>query len=276
MNLSTFDFNETPVRVIVDDGGAPWFVAADVCRVLDLSNTSMALQGLDEADLSNTEVRSESENGVVQARKMNTISEAGLYQLVFASRKPEARDFKRWVTREVLPAIRKTGRYEWGGEVAGEDAEVRDIRQIVAMTIKGLWAGTVPVGKATAIFTGAKLHWQMQCHSDEGAEPDAIEIALPASDEQDFLRLLAWMVAQGERTEFTPGELRRAALEQGLFPQWLKFSEADTPRVMARFGKLCEAALDRRHEGRVLASRGINRHRRYYVATLAVRPEEAK
>lgn len=110
MNIATFDFNETPVRV-VQRGGEPWFVAADVCRVLDIQNPSDALKALDEADLDSSEVRSESTNGVEQRRAVNIVNESGLYQLVFSSRKPEAKAFKRWVTKEVLPAIRKTGRY---------------------------------------------------------------------------------------------------------------------------------------------------------------------
>jgi prophage antirepressor-like protein len=105
-SLTTFDFNETPVRVVERDG-EPWFVAADVCRVLEHTNPTMAVQSLDEDDLSNIEVI----DSLGRKQTANTVNESGLYQLVFSSRKPEARTFKRWVTKEVLPAIRKTGRY---------------------------------------------------------------------------------------------------------------------------------------------------------------------
>lgn len=105
MNLSTFDFNQTPVRV-VDVDGEPWFVAADVCRVLDIANSSDAVAVLDadEKGVANTDT-------LGGRQEMRTVSESGLYALVFRSRKEEAKAFRRWVTKEVLPAIRKTGRY---------------------------------------------------------------------------------------------------------------------------------------------------------------------
>lgn len=111
MNIQIFDFSEQPVRVLTRDG-EPWFVAADVCRVLEHTNPTMALDGLDEDErmtLSNAEGHSGQRGG---AQSFNIISESGLYALVFKSRKPEAKKFRKWVTSEVLPAIRQTGRYE--------------------------------------------------------------------------------------------------------------------------------------------------------------------
>ena len=118
MNLTTFDFNETPVRAFLDEAGEPWFVAADVCRVLDIQNVTQATQQLDEDDLCNTEVI----DTLGRKQTANTVSEAGLYQLVFASRKPEAKAFKRWVTKEVLPSIRRTGGYGLAGPVVSVEA----------------------------------------------------------------------------------------------------------------------------------------------------------
>ena len=109
--LSVFDFNESPLRVATASGGLIWFVAADVCRVLELSNPSEALKGLEEDErmtLSNTEGHSGLRGG---AQSFNVISESGLYALIFKSRKPEAKAFRKWVTGEVLPAIRKSGVY---------------------------------------------------------------------------------------------------------------------------------------------------------------------
>lgn len=103
--VKTFSFGEQPVR-IVDREGDPWFVAADVCRVLELSNPRQAIDALEE-----------DEKGVSTSdtlggpQEMNIISESGLYTLIFKSRKPKAKEFRRWVTGEVLPAIRKTGAY---------------------------------------------------------------------------------------------------------------------------------------------------------------------
>jgi len=103
--LAVFESDRWAVRTIQIDG-APWFVAADVCRALDIGNSRDAVASLDN-----------DEKGVANAdtpggaQQMSVISEPGLYSLVLRSRKPEAREFKRWITHEVLPAIRRTGQY---------------------------------------------------------------------------------------------------------------------------------------------------------------------
>lgn len=106
-NLQQFAFNSQSVRVVsVNDD--PWFVATDVCEILEIGNVSQALSRLDD-DEKNTIILNDGKRG-----NPNTaiISESGLYSLTLGSRKPQAKDFKRWVTREVLPTIRKTGKYE--------------------------------------------------------------------------------------------------------------------------------------------------------------------
>jgi prophage antirepressor-like protein len=104
--ITPFNFNGSDVRVIMRNGN-PWFVATDVCAALDYSNTSKAVADhLDEDERSNEQLdRSR------MGSKAVIISESGLYALVLRSRKPEARKFAKWVTAEVLPAIRKTGSY---------------------------------------------------------------------------------------------------------------------------------------------------------------------
>ena len=98
-------YKDTPVRIIEKDG-EPWFVAKDVCNVLELANprSSMALLDEDERGVHSMDTPS-------AKQEMAIISEAGLYSLILRSRKPEAKAFKRWVTHEVLPSIRKTGAY---------------------------------------------------------------------------------------------------------------------------------------------------------------------
>lgn len=106
--IQTFNFNDARLRTLTDESGDPWFVAKDVCNILEISNPSDALQSLDDdekTNLGNSYVWSE------PGRKPLIISEPGLYRLVMRSRKPEAKEFQRWVTHEVLPAIRKTGGY---------------------------------------------------------------------------------------------------------------------------------------------------------------------
>ncbi len=104
--ITTFNFVAHSVRVIMI-GDAPWFVAVDVCDALTIGNNRMALERLDDDEKG---VSSIDTLGGLQ--DLSIINESGLYSLILTSRKPEAKKFKKWVTSEVLPAIRKTGRYE--------------------------------------------------------------------------------------------------------------------------------------------------------------------
>jgi prophage antirepressor-like protein len=105
---TNFVFEGMAVRVIVKDG-EPWFVLADACRILEYSDSAQAARILDgdEVDtLHNMQGMTESRNGIVKI-----VSESGLFSLILRSRKREAKEFKKWVTRDVLPQIRKTGTY---------------------------------------------------------------------------------------------------------------------------------------------------------------------
>ena len=99
-------FNQNKIRVVTISK-EPWFVVADICKVLGLTNPTESVRNFDKDDLSTTEVIDSM--GRKQISKIT--SEAGLYDLVFKSRKKEAKEFKKWVTHEVLPSIRKTGKY---------------------------------------------------------------------------------------------------------------------------------------------------------------------
>jgi len=105
-NLVPFNFEGSQVRVVTDENGEPLFVAADVCTVLGIQNTTDALKRLD-----NDEKGIDSIDTLGGAQEMSVINESGLYNLILGSRKPEAKRFKHWVTHEVLPTIRKTGTY---------------------------------------------------------------------------------------------------------------------------------------------------------------------
>ena len=100
-----FEFDATLVRTIAKEGQA-WFVAKDVCDILDIDNPSQAVARLDEDEKGITTTYTTG-----GAREYLTVNESGLYSLIFTSRKPEAKRFRKWVTGEVLPAIRQTGRY---------------------------------------------------------------------------------------------------------------------------------------------------------------------
>ena len=117
-NLTTFNFNDNQVRTILI-GGEPWFVASDITSILELTNTTMAVQSLDDDEYrvigrgemaSLTLSSTEGQKGGAQS--MTLVNESGLYSLVMRSRKPEAKAFRKWVTSEVLPSIRKTGSYD--------------------------------------------------------------------------------------------------------------------------------------------------------------------
>lgn len=103
------------IRTAVKDG-EPWFVATDVCKALEIQNVTQALERLDDDERSMLNIGRQGET--------NMVNEPGLYTLILGSRKPEAKAFKRWVTHEVLPAIRKTGMYATG-TVTNAMAELR-------------------------------------------------------------------------------------------------------------------------------------------------------
>jgi len=111
MTMIPFVFEGCNVRTIVDENGVPWFVAADVCRVLEISKYRDAITRLDEDE--RRPVIVDTPGG---PQEMTTINESGLYSLILTSRKPTAKRFKRWVTGEVLPSIRMTGCYHIDAE----------------------------------------------------------------------------------------------------------------------------------------------------------------
>jgi len=102
-----FDFQGAAVRVVLDDGGEPWFHGKDVCVVLGYVNPRKAI--IDHVDAEDVTKRDTLTAGGIQHQ--NYINESGIYALIFGSIKPEAKAFKRWITHEVLPALRKTGSY---------------------------------------------------------------------------------------------------------------------------------------------------------------------
>ena len=105
--IQTFNFNAATLRTLTDENGNPWFVAKDVCDVLGLNNVGKALTRLDDDEKNSITLS----DGTPGTPNKAIVSESGLYSLILASRKPGAHEFKRWVTHEVLPSIRKTGGY---------------------------------------------------------------------------------------------------------------------------------------------------------------------
>lgn len=112
------------VRTLYRDG-EPWFVAADVCKALDLGNPSMAIGRLDDDEYALISIE-----GISRGNAMvNIINEFGLYNLILGSRKPEAKAFKRWITHEVIPAIRRDGEYHALPQEETDDLPLTDTRR---------------------------------------------------------------------------------------------------------------------------------------------------
>lgn len=104
-NMTVFNFGEAQVRTVLLNE-EPWFAVMDICAVLELGNVTEAKKRLEEEDLTSVQVKSGG-----QGRRMFFTNEPGLYSLILGSKKPEAKQFKRWVTHDVLPTIRKQGFY---------------------------------------------------------------------------------------------------------------------------------------------------------------------
>lgn len=121
--LQLFSYNDKLVRTTEIDGEI-WFVAKDVCNILELTNPTEALKALDEDERSTLRI-TEGTSPKGGNPNMNIINEYGLYKLTFNSRKPEAKTFTRWVTHEVLPSIRRTGSYSLSNTISPEEFELK-------------------------------------------------------------------------------------------------------------------------------------------------------
>lgn len=105
-NLKIFENKQLGNIRVIDQNGEPYFVLKDVCEVLGLSDTNKTAERLDDDELTRTKLVSGG-----QEREMYIINESGLYNVILRSEKPQAKQFKRWITHEVLPKIRKHGAY---------------------------------------------------------------------------------------------------------------------------------------------------------------------
>ena len=103
----TFLYDDHPVRVVTIDG-EPWFVLSDLCKILDLPQVSRVKARLDDALTSSTPIA----DSMGRTQQATVVSEPGMYEVVIRSDKPEAVAFRRWITHEVIPSIRKTGSYQ--------------------------------------------------------------------------------------------------------------------------------------------------------------------
>ena len=174
--FQVFRFKDAfPVR-IADRNGDPGFVAADVCKVLELVNSRTALANLDSDEISGVEISYTGKSGRQLTNRLNIISESGLYALIIRSSKPAAREFRKWITAEVLPAIRKNGAYALPGSPdlidPEDDPAKRTTAELVERTNRRLTAGeNIPphvlryVAEVARIASGV---WYRDCFGVDG------------------------------------------------------------------------------------------------------------
>ena len=116
------------IRTVIKDG-EPWFVLADICKILEISNSRMVAERLDAEELMSVKLTSGG-----QRREMTAVSESGLYAVILRSDKPQAKPFRKWVTTEILPTIRRTGGY-----VANEDMFIENYLPFLEEPYQGLF-----------------------------------------------------------------------------------------------------------------------------------------
>ena len=153
--LQTFTYQNSAVRTVERDG-EPWFVLKDVCDVLGISNPSVVACRLDPDEVTKFDLGSKS-------GEANVINESGLYSVILRSDKPEAKPFRKWVTSEVIPSIRRTGSYQQkprtpaeqllaqAGVLVEQERRIAALEQSAEQTRKGiaLIAAPAATGKDT-------------------------------------------------------------------------------------------------------------------------------
>ncbi len=171
-NIVAFDFESHNVRILVGPDGEPQFVSADVCNALSIRNSRDAIARLDD-----------DEKGVAITdtlggkQELAVINESGLYSLILTSRKAEAKRFKRWVTHEVLPSIRKTGSYAVPGSAAALPAPTQDRVHAILMIGEA-------IAKVPGVRPGIAMAATLTCiHDNTGLAIEQLRRALPVANE---------------------------------------------------------------------------------------------
>ena len=168
-------FNNSEVRIVVIEN-EPYFVAVDVCRVLGMSNTAESLRSLDDDDIISTDTV----DRLGRKQNVNAVNESGLYDLVLRSRKPQARLFRKWVTSEVLPSIRKTGRYTISESLKSKSTKAQNLltdewrksgvklpKEFACLTVEEYKALQFEKGKRKKDFTEGELKTLMALEAME-------------------------------------------------------------------------------------------------------------
>lgn len=172
-SIIPFQFEAHAVRVQVDELGQPWFNASDVCDALEMGNPSQAIKShVDTEDLQKLETLTAGGR-----QRQNHVNESGLYALILGSTKDAAKRFKRWVTSEVLPEIRKTGSYTVPGALSALPDLTHD--RVSAILLIGDAVAKVP-GVKPGIAAAATLTCIQE---NTGITTEALRRALPSVNE---------------------------------------------------------------------------------------------
>mgnify|MGYP001240574465 CR=1 FL=1 len=223
--ITPFNFNEHAVRVIqIED--APWFVATDVAESLGYKSPKDAASYLDDDEKGSAIVRTPGGD-----QKLTVINESGLYALVLRSRKPEARKFAKWVTSEVLPAIRKTGKYERTAlpyTAQPRDKLTLDQGDELCAMLETAAQKLPPEKRGQFLQTGwAKLKKHTGVNYRQ----------IPQAAHTDALSLLARHVAEWELVDDTP----KAGTVQAIVADWVKKIEEPNGYPAMLFEPIVEA-----------------------------------
>lgn len=228
--VSIFKFEESfTVRTVTKDN-EPWFVAKDICDVLGLTNITEALRNLED-----DERGSEFLNTSGGRQKVVIISESGLYALVIRSNKPNARKFRKWITSEVLPSIRKTGKYA---------APVQpELPLQASQTDMETQTGA---RKLQMLLDGSRIkHKQLFCTEIIPAEKKEMPIAERKRPGKTRVKMLFPDIPIGLETRTELGELARAFAERdpehGLAP----YAEYIAYRTMFRKIRLIRQSVEK-------------------------------
>jgi prophage antirepressor-like protein len=208
--ITPFVFEDNLVRT-VQKSGQPWFVGKDVCEVLHIKDHHQALERLDDDERGGYTVPTPSGEQI-----MIVVSEAGVYRLIFTSRRPEAERFKRWLAHEVLPALRKNGHY---GQ-APRPAQPEDPFEITTEAIPVLQTKLAMVREARHLFghERARALWGRlrlgECPADysqgEAESADLLQSLLCGMIEGKAVEKLLFAALEGD--EAVLGQLKQAGI----------------------------------------------------------------
>lgn len=222
LNLKNFEFEGQGVRSLMQDD-EPWFVASDVCRVLEILKPENAYARLDE-DEKDTHIM-----GTLGGKqKMTIINESGLYSLILTSRKPAAKRFKKWVTSEVLPALRRTGVYIMDPQDDDMLPSIAD-RKVFGMAIAKVNAAARMISGVNAIYgpEAARALWESDATLPKLAHKTIYGLTVAADDDPNgcFHQILRFQCGDGKRI----ADILRLAIH-----------DAAAAQLLAQFGMIAD------------------------------------